>query len=223
MTPERLYDYLKQFLTEDRMSLFESVLDQRTRHLTVVLEDIFQPHNASAVLRSCDCFGVQDIHITEANNDYEVNKNVAMGASKWLTLHRHGQDNMAIDRCFHDLKSSGYSIVATTPHSNGVSLHELDISKPVALVFGTELNGLSEKAIQQADQYITIPMYGFTESYNISVSAALCLYDLKHRLMASDQKWNLSENEKAELRVEWAMKSIRSSDLIVERYLAENE
>lgn len=220
-TEIELLEYLSGFITDHKLRRFEQVLAQRTRHATVVLEDIFQPHNASATIRSCDLFGVQDLHVIEMRNRYTVNPGVAVGASKWVNLIRYGkrgEDNTT--RCFQDLKEKGYRIVATTPHRDDVLIDELDITSPYALVFGTEETGLSETALDLADEYVRIPQVGFTESFNISVSVALCLYETTRRLRASSVNWRLSDEEIFQLRLAWARKVVRNSAMLEKEYLA---
>ena len=203
-------NHLISFVSENKQNKFEQVLNNRTRHLTVVLEDIYQPHNASAVLRSCDCFGVQDVHIIENRNKYNVNPHIAVGSAKWLNLNYHNQQKENTVACINELKAKGYTIVATTPHKDDVLLPELPIDKPIALMFGTELEGLTDVALEHADVFMRIPMYGFTESFNISVSAALCLQSITERLRKSQIKWQLSEDEKDAIKLEWAKKVVRN-------------
>lgn len=217
---QELYDYLANCISENRKNRIESLVQQRTRYLTVVLEDIFQPHNASAVLRSAEGFGVQDIHIIENKNTYAVNPDVALGAAKWLTLqkYRHHEDNTMA--CITSLKAQGYRIVATTPHTNDCLVSELDVSKgKIALLFGTELEGLSKEAIAAADEYVRIPMYGFTESFNISVSAALCMYELTERIRKADIAWQLTEAEQFSLKMAWVRKTLQRADLLEKEFL----
>lgn len=222
---KQLIEYLKEFISEDRWNRINEVLDKRTEHITVVLEDIYQPHNASAVLRSCDGFGIQNVHVIENNNVFDASSEVTIGADQWLSLHRYknpGSDN--VSECFDTLREKGYQIVATTPHENDHNLEELDISKPTALVFGTELDGVTDQVMEQADTFVKIPMSGFSESFNISVSAAICLYDTSTRLRRSvpRSEWTLSENRREELLLEWVKKSIKAGDQLAEKWLAEN-
>lgn len=216
-----LANYLSQFVTEERFDKLQKNVLNRTRHFTVVLEDLFQSHNASAVLRTCDCFGVQDVNVIENVNEYNINNQVSMGSDKWLDI-RHYNDissrSNTVD-CIYDLKQKGYKIVATTPHKNDFNLEDFPIDQKVALMFGTELNGLSDTAIEMADYYLKIPMYGFTESFNISVSAAICLHDLTHRLRKSNIKWQLSDVESNKLLVQWLKATIKDSDRIVNEFL----
>jgi tRNA (guanosine-2'-O-)-methyltransferase len=215
---KELLSYLKQFVSDNRQAKFEEVLNFRTRYLTIVLEDLYQPHNASAVLRSCDIFGVQDIHIIENKNAYTVNKDIAMGSPKWLTLHKYRKAENNTAECIQQLKQKGYRIVATRPDPNGYNINDLPIDKPVALFFGTELTGISETVEQMADSFVQIPMFGFTESFNISVSAALCMSSIIQQLHASEINWHLNQNEKDELNLDWLKKSIPKVELIEKEF-----
>lgn len=214
-----LLNHLMQFVTESRKARFDAVIKYRTRYLTIVLEDIFQPHNASAVLRSCDCFGIQDVHIIENSNKYEVNPDVALGSSKWLTLLKYNQDNNNTRNCLETLRANGYRIVATTPHEDGCTIDELPLGQKTALVFGTELEGLTPLALEMSDAFVKIPMYGFTESFNISVSAALSLYHLTEKLRKSSIRWQLSEDEELDIRLLWVRQSVKNSEMIEKRFL----
>jgi tRNA (guanosine-2'-O-)-methyltransferase len=216
---KKFITYLTQFVSETRRAKFDTVLNYRTRHITVVLEDLYQPHNASAVLRSCDIFGIQDIHIIENKNAYTVNKDIALGAPKWLNLHKYrNEENNSLD-CIKKLKEQGYRIVATTPHEKDCNLEDLSVDKPLALFFGTELTGISDTVREYADEYVKIPMYGFTESFNISVSAALCLHTLTEKLHKTSIDWHLTELEKEELLLRWLKNSIPKVELIEKDYL----
>lgn len=217
---EELITYLRQFTTEDRIERMAEVLKNRTRHLSVVLEDIYQPHNASAVIRSCDCFGIQDVHVIENRNAFDPDSGVSIGAHQWVTIHRYadyGANNTEF--CFNRLRSNGYSIIAMTPHHEEITIDELQVGKKTALVFGTELEGLSEYAMNMADGFARIPMYGFSESLNISVSVALVLYETVSRLRKSNVDWHLSEAEKTEITLEWLKQSIRAGEKLQEKYL----
>ncbi|MEO1022316.1 MAG: RNA methyltransferase [Bacteroidota bacterium] len=217
-----LIEHLSGFVTAERLATFKTVLSQRTRHLTVVLEDIYQSHNASAVLRSCDGFGVQDVYTIENRNEFNASNEVSIGAHQWLSIQRFRQQEQNTQACIQSLRSKGYRIIATTPHEQDVEIHELDITQPTALVFGTELEGITPDMEKLADGFVKIPMYGFSESFNISVSAALCLYETTLRLRRSDIPWQLSDQEKEELLFEWLKKTIKASDRIIERYRSEH-
>lgn len=215
----KLLDHFSKFVTEQRFELFEKIIQNRTRYLTVILEDIYQPHNASAVLRTCDCFGIQDVHIIENKNKYEVNPDVALGSFKWLNLIKYNQEENNTINAFQSLRKQGYKIVATTPHKDDFDLDELPIDQKTALVFGTELNGLSQEAINNVDAFVKIPMYGFTESFNISVSAAIILHKLTERLKKSKADWHLKKEEIIDIKLNWLRNSIKSSELIEQEFL----
>jgi len=212
--------YLSQFVSETRLKKFDDIINERTRLITVVLEDIYQAHNASAVLRSCDCFGIQDVHFIENRNKYKISTDVDMGASSWLSIQRHSEkeSNNTIT-CLQSLKSKGYKIVATTPHERDCTLDQLPIDNKIALVFGTEIDGITDDVRNHADAFVRIPMYGFTESFNISVSAALSMYELTLRLRKSNIPYQLTEEEKEDILLEWMKSSIKRCDLIIKDYL----
>ncbi|MBI2270931.1 MAG: RNA methyltransferase [Bacteroidetes bacterium] len=215
---KKLIEYLSGFASEERVKKFYDVINNRTRHFTIVLEDIYQPHNASAVLRSCDCFGIQDVHIIENKNQYTVNQDIALGSSKWLNLIKYKEHPNNTLACINDLKKKGYKIIATSPHKDDNIIQKLDITSKTALVFGTELKGISDEVMRHADGFVKIPMFGFTESFNISVSAALCLHTLVHKLHHSEIHWQLDNKEKEEVMIEWLRNSINRSELIEEEY-----
>lgn len=220
MTEAKVIEILSGMVTENRFNKFNEVLKNRTRYITVVLEDLFQSHNASAVLRSCDCFGIQDVHFIENNFQYQENPEVSMGSSQWLNIHRYNENVNNTETALIELKNQGYRIIATTPHTNDNSLQNLDIKKgKIALVFGAELPGLSQIALNLADEYVKIPMFGFTESFNISVSAAIFLYELRNKLDNSNIDWHLSKNEKDIILAEWLKKSVKDSEIILKNIL----
>ena len=216
---ESLIAHLSGLITDDRLELFNRVLKDRTKYITVALENIYQPHNASAVLRTADCFGVQDVHVIENDNVYDINPDVALGSYKWINLVRHNKlENNTFETIKH-LKSNGYRIVATTPHNNDVTLDDFDLSAgKLALFFGTELTGLSNIVLENADEFLKIPMYGFTESFNISVSASVILHQFTNKLRSSNLNWNLSSKDKDITILRWLMNTIKKSDLVVEEY-----
>ncbi len=219
-TRDLLIEYLKGFTTESRWNRIQEVLSNRTNHITVVLEDLHKPHNANAVLRSCDGFGIQDVHIIENRNTFDAASTVSIGAHQWLTLSKYNKTNTEnVSVCFEAMRKEGYKVIATTPHEQDQNLNELPIEQKTALVFGTEREGLSDIAMEEADGYVKIPMSGFSESFNISVSAAICLYDLTTRLRQSDLDWQLEEEYQRELSLLWLKKTIKASDKLVEKFL----
>ncbi|TVR72182.1 MAG: TrmH family RNA methyltransferase [Marinilabiliales bacterium] len=221
---KELIEHLSDFVSAHRLEAFERVLEYRTRYLTVVCENIYQGHNASAVLRTCDCFGIQDVHIIESGNSFEINPEVALGASKWLSIRRYEEPEGNIDAVFNSLRNKGYRIVAASPHQSGVSLEDFDIGKgPSALVLGTEKDGLSQAAMACSDEFITIDMYGFTGSFNVSVSAGIILYNLRSRLNNSDISWHLDGSSVEEIKLEWLRQSIKRADLIERDFLTKHK
>lgn len=214
MANPKLISYLENFLTPERKLLYNKVLEQRTNHFTVATEDVYQLHNTSAVIRSCDVFGVQNIHVIEERNRRKIDREIAMGAQKWVSLNRHHSSK----DCVNDLRKKGYQIIATMPHGKAKNPADFDISKPSAIFFGTEKNGLSTEILQEADEYLQIPMVGFTESLNISVSAAIILQQLTQRLRKSEVNWKLNENQKNEIKFEWLSKSFKNLPELIKRF-----
>jgi tRNA (guanosine-2'-O-)-methyltransferase len=210
----QLLEYLETYLTQHRKERFETVLAQRTKHFTVAVEDVYQLHNTSAVIRSCDVFGIQEVNIIEERNRKRIDREIAMGAQKWVDLNRYNTSKACID----DLKCKGYRIIATTPHTNDSDLDHFDITKKACFFFGKESEGLSDMVLNEADEFIKIPMVGFTESLNISVSAAIILQHMTTRLRKSTIDWQLTEAETIEKRFDWIKKTIKNYDAIVERY-----
>jgi len=201
---ESTSELLKQLVSDHKLRRIEEVLALRTRHLTLVLEDVHHTHNASACLRTCDCFGVQDVHAIEDRNEFEPSRDIVVGAGQWLNLVRYQEPDADNARaCYESLKAGGYRIIAASPHADGISLDDYDVTEKTALVFGSEVAGLSQTTRDHADGYLTIPMSGFTESLNVSVAVALCLYELTTRLRGSDVEWRLSQDEMETLRTHW--------------------
>lgn len=218
MVDKKLFSYLEDFVTENRRHKFIEILKHRTKHFTVVLEDVYQMHNTSAVIRSCDVFGVQQAHAIEVQHKNVLDKQIAMGAQKWVDITYHANTNS----CIKKLRNNGYQIIATTPHNNSCFVEDFDVTKKSALFFGSEKNGVSDNVLKQADGFIKIPMVGFTESLNISVSAAIILQSLTTKLKKSTVNWQLTEEEKELQRFIWMQKSIKSIDNILARYHANN-
>ena len=212
-------NYLEGFLTDNRKERFLDILQNRTNHFTVAVEDVFQMHNTSAVMRSCEVFGVQNMNVIEQRFGKRIDKQIAMGAQKWVDITPFD----SVSNCIDTLKSKGYQIIATTPHTDDCDLENFDFSKPSALCFGTEKEGLSEEIMQKADGFLKIPMVGFTESLNISVSAAIILQNLTNRLRNSDIPWQLTEAQILEKRLDWARKSIKDIKRIEARYFEEKK
>lgn len=214
MVDLKLLEHLEGYLTEARKERFSNILSQRTKHFTVATEDVYQLHNTSAVIRSCDVFGIQEVNIVEERNTKRIDKEIAMGSQKWVDVNRFH----SVKDCLSDLKQKGYQIVATTPHKNDILLDDFDVTKKTCFFFGRETEGLSEEVIDNADSFLKIPMVGFTESLNISVSAAIILQHVTNKLKQTDINWQLTEEEMLEKRLDWCKKTIKSYDEIVERF-----
>ena len=214
MVDLKLLEHLETYLTRKRLDRFHNVLLQRTKHFTVVTEDVYQLHNTSAAIRSCDVFGIQEVNIIEEQNTKQIDHEIAMGAQKWVDINRFN----SVKDCITDLRDKGYQIVATTPHKGDCLLHEFDVTKKSCFFFGTETDGLSEDVIDQADCFLKIPMYGFTESLNISVSAAIILQYVTTKLKQTDIDWKLTQDEQNEKRLDWCKKTIKSYKDIIARF-----
>ena len=214
----KLLAYLEEIISEKRKERFTEILNERTDYITVAVEDVFQMHNTSAVVRSCESFGVQTAHLIEGKYGQRLDEEIAMGAQKWVDIKRYKDSKAVID----SLRRQGYKIVATSPHADSSLLQNFEINSKTALFFGTENKGLSDHVLETADSHLKIPMVGFTESLNISVSAAIILQHLTTKLKASDIDWRLTEEEKLERRLDWTKKSIKSIDDILERYYTYN-
>ena len=212
-----------EIITPNKKEMFDRIAADRTKHLTVVMENIYQEHNASAVLRSCDCFGLQDLHVIEKDNTYKIQRDIALGAGRWVDMHNYDDSENVTKDCLNDLKLKGYKIVATTPHTDSQTIYDLDLTQPIALVFGTERRGISEEVIEMADEFVKIPMYGFTESFNISVSVAIVLNTLRQRLEQSDLNWKLSDEEQTLLKINWCSKILNGGHLLEKKFRSDLE
>lgn len=220
---QQLIEALSELVLPERLQTFNRALDFRTRFITVVLEDIYQSQNASAVLRTCDVFGVQDIHIIEKRNVYNINPDITLGSQQWLTLKKYpGKENNSINT-IADLRNNGYRIVATTPHTSDVELPDFDLTKgKVALFFGTERMGLTKQVIENADEYLKIPMFGFTESLNISVSAAIIIHQLTQKLHTLNNGWQLTNEERKMLLFQWLRTSVKMANPVIKQICQRN-
>jgi tRNA (guanosine-2'-O-)-methyltransferase len=222
-TEAALVDHLLQFVTPSKQARMEAVISRRTSRIQVVLEDIFQPHNASAVMRSCECFGIQHLHVIENRYEYTVNRDVAMGASKWITLNRYRDTNADnTQACMKTLRERGFKIVATSLDPKSIPLDQYTLTEKTSLWFGTEEEGLSQTVLDSADEHVHIPMDGFTQSFNISVSAAVCLYELRRKLVQGDSPWQLSDPEKSKIYRLWLRNTVKNADILERAFLKDN-
>lgn len=207
-------DYLATFMTEERFSLFERTLAQRTDYMTILAENTFHPHNAAALMRHCEAFGVQRMHTIETRCVFDPSQNISRGSDRWLNLVRHSSTAEALSA----LKSEGYRLVATTPHRESCTPETFDVTKgKFALIFGTEHAGISDEAMEAADEYLRIPMCGMVESLNVSASAAILIYQLTQRIRAQVADWQLTEEEQVRLLYDWTHLSVKDATRILER------
>jgi len=198
-----------------RVEEMRRVLGERTQHLTVVLEDIFQPHNSSAVLRTCECFGVQTVHVAEISRRFKISNQVAMGGAKWIDVERYPRTGP----CLAGLKEAGYRMAAATLRPEAVTLDQVPLDQPLAILIGHERRGLSEEAHNAADFWFKLPMHGFTQSYNLSVFSSLCLYELTQRLRATTIPWRLSEEEQERILTRWLCQDTKAVQAAAEAWL----
>ena len=223
MTPTEIHvlNHLAQFVSDHKKAFVEKVLNERTRYVTVVLENIYQSQNASAVIRTCECMGLQDVHIIEDTARYHLNIRVLKGSYKWMNMERYRAKHVNNTQiCFNHLRRQGYKIMVADPAADGVSIDELEVSNDkMALVFGNELHGASPYSLQQADMKIKIPMFGFTESLNVSVSVAICLNTILGKLRQSEGSIGLSDDEKEVIRLKWFRKIVRRSEVLEREFL----
>jgi tRNA (guanosine-2'-O-)-methyltransferase len=222
MINKPLLDFLSQFVTEHKKELLERILDNRTRRLTIVLEDIFQSQNASAIVRTCECMGIQDLHIIESISKYGTNLKVLKGSHNWINIIKHKfKKNEGPKAAFDELKQAGYKVLVTSVLPGSQSIYDINPDElgKIALVMGNELRGTSDIAQQNADGLVHIPMVGFTESFNVSVSAAICASTLLNKIRSSETEWRLTAEEKDEIRFRWIRSMVRKVEVLERNFL----
>ena len=220
---ESIVSLLSGLITEKRLERIEEILAQRTRYITVVLEDIYQSQNASAVLRTCECFGIQNVHIVENYNAYNVNPMVLKGSDKWLNISRYNQSDNNSAEVVNRLKSEGYRIIATSLQEGSTTLNRYDIGRgKCAIVFGNEHQGVSKYILERADEHLKISMCGFTQSLNISVSAGIVISHLVQK-MKDNVDWQLTSEERKMIRTEWLKNSVKNPQMLINHLGAESE
>ena len=210
---ERL-DYMSQFLTDERREVLRRTVSQRTHYMRILTENTFHPQNASAIMRHCDAFGIQQIHTVEDRCKFDPSVNIVRGTQKWVDVEHHASTAEALAA----LKAEGYRIVATTPHRCSATPETFDVTKgKFALVFGTEHAGISEEVIAAADDFLMIPMCGMVESLNVSASAAILIYMLSERVRQSVDGWQLTDSESLKLLTRWTISSVKDFEGILRR------
>ncbi len=220
MKKKKLINYFNEFISEDRKKLLSKKLSNRTKHVTIVLEDVYQSRNISACIRSADCFGVQDIHVIENRNQYEHDSEVSLGSEKWITLNRYNSEKNNTRNTIEILKRKDYQIIATTPHTEH-TIEDIDTNRKTALLFGSENDGLSDEAIKLSDMQIKIPTIGFAESLNISVSVAIFLHFITSKIKYK-KIWKMNQEEYEEVLLQWLRNSIKSADKIEKLFYKKN-
>ena len=214
-TNQEIYDYLQQFLTDERLSKIEHFSKESSDFVLPVMEDVYQFRNAAAIVRSVEACGFHHVVALEEENVFNPNLKVTKGAETWVQVEKMPNNLDSLK----EIKSRGYRILAVSPEKNATMLPDYEVKEPIALVFGTELEGVSDEIIDFADETLAIPMFGFTKSFNVSVAAAICMYELKQKLIKSGIEYQLSEEKLLELKIRWAKNSIKSSEQILERFL----
>ena len=210
---ERL-EYMTRFITDERREVLQRTVAQRTHYMRILTENMFHPQNASAIMRHCEAFGIQQIHTVEDRCKFDPSVNIVRGTQKWVDVEHHETTAEALAA----LKGEGYRIVATTPHRCSATPETFDVTKgKFALVFGTEHAGISDEVIEAADDFLMIPMCGMVESLNVSASAAILIYMLSERIRQSVDGWQLSDAEQLKLLTRWTMSSVRDYEGILRR------
>lgn len=201
---------LCSMLMPDRVQRMLEVLNTRTNHITVLTEGVDDPHNQSAVLRSADAFGVQTLHVVEGRAKFKPNSIIAKSADRWVDVVEHA----SIEEAIEQLKADGYQILATALSEEAIPLEDVDVSKPTVLLFGNEHHGVSERALAKADGNFVIPMQGYVQSLNISVAAAISLYDVTTRARhIVTEGYGLSIEDKQRVFKNWMVRSLPKRSL----------
>jgi len=214
--PALVCEALAPMLSPERVARIDRVLDARLVSLTTIVEDVYDPHNAAAAIRSCEAFGLQDFHAVEASNRFAPAGGITLGCHRWIDLHRWP----TVSACAAALRAQGFALYATLPDAP-YDVETVDVSRPVALVFGNEHAGLTADAIAACDGAVSIPMHGFTQSFNLSVSVALCLSRLAARRRAAlGAAGDLPAERRARLRARWFALKIRGAEGVVDRHVS---
>ncbi len=223
MNNEIIIEYLKEFVSSNRFSLFKRIVEERTRYVSVLIENVYQSHNASAIIRTCEALGIQDLYVFERKNSFSPNDEIALGGDKWINIFKYNEQNHSFKTLINDLKKKNYRIIATSLQPESKSIYDLDLKKGKTIfLFGTEISGLSEEAISLADESIKIPIFGFTESFNVSVSVGIILNYVANELRKQNIPYHLTKEEKDEILVSWLVQSIPYGSKILERFLKQH-
>ena len=212
---QETFDYLKQFLTDERLRKIEHFSKESSDFVLPVMEDVYQFRNAAAIVRSVEACAFHHVVALEEENIFNPNLKVTKGAETWVQVEKMPNNLDSLK----EIKNRGYKILAVSPENNATMLPDYEVKEPIALVFGTELEGVSDEILDFADETLAIPMYGFTKSFNVSVAAAICMYELKQKLMKSGIDYKLSDEKLLEMKIRWTVNSIRSGEELLERFL----
>jgi len=215
---KKLVEELGSHVSKNKYNLVHKNSFERTRQITTVFEDLYQAHNISACLRTCECFGLTDVHIIENTNEYVTTDNIDMGSSKWLNVHRYNSFKNNTIECIQKLKENKYLIMGMDLSDNSINIGDVPVNKNIAFIYGKEEEGLSDIVHEHADKIVKLPIYGFTQSFNVSVSVAVTLTHIIPRLRNEDT-WALSEVDRYELLRVWFKKIITKSDQVEENIL----
>jgi tRNA (guanosine-2'-O-)-methyltransferase len=216
---ERILRLLEPYLTQERQERIRTAVETRTCNVVPVMENIYDRGNISAVMRSAEAMGYQCAHVIELGEKFKNANRVSQGADKWLDVRRW---KATLD-CTRELKSQGFQILATHLDAKARPIGEMDFSKPTAIVFGNEKDGISPEMIREADHTVIIPMHGFVQSFNISVAAAVALYHIHlERIRIFGKQGDLTDQEKLVLRAHFSLRSSKNPERLIEEILARN-
>jgi tRNA (guanosine-2'-O-)-methyltransferase len=214
--PDAICRALEPMLTAERIARIDHVLGNRLASVTVAVEDTYDPHNAAATIRTSEALGLHELHVVEPELRFSAAKGVTRGAHKWIDLHRWPNAEAAVDA----LHARGFRVYATQPDA-AFSIESVDVTSPIAVMFGNEHNGLSGAAVAACDGALAVPMFGFTESFNLSVTVALATSTLAARRRAYiNAPGDLPAPLRAVLRARWFALRIRGVVGVLERALA---
>ena len=217
LSPEQR-KFLESLLSPQRLETLRITLDSRLGDISLVLDNLFDPHNMGAITRTAEALGVQDIHTIERDTSLDLSSKVTKYSDKWITFHRH----QSISHCIKALREDGFQILAAQMTRNAVPVQDVEIhaNTKIAVVAGNEHAGVSDEICSLADKQVIIPMYGFTESFNVSVATALVLSDFvrKKRAAIAPETGTLTEKRKNRLYDEWLQKAVKKSDTLLRAF-----
>ncbi|MBQ6870512.1 MAG: RNA methyltransferase [Alistipes sp.] len=207
-------EYLAQFMLPERLATLQRAVANRTKYMTLLAENMFHPQNASALVRHCEAFGVQNLHTVQTLCKFNPNVDIVRGTDKWIDIHRHSSTAEALAA----LKSEGYRIIATTPHRESCTPESFDVTKgKFAIVMGTEKTGISDEVMAAADEFMRIPMCGMVESLNVSACAAIIVYMLSERMRHEVEDWQLTEQEQTRTLYKWLVQTVKDAEPLLKR------